>query len=820
MAPLERARDCDSILERREVLRLAAVFEEKQTQAEATEPASREPLSTPGAAGFVSAESWTGSPVLDDERDPLVGATLRDTYVVEGVIGEGGMGRVYRARHTRIRAKKYAIKVLHAELARQAELQVRFQREAEAAASVDHDGVVGTYDVGTTPTGAPYLVCEYLSGRDLHSIIKSQGPLPNETVIRIGLQLCSALQAAHDQGVIHRDLKPHNVFVLAVPEKASAPQVNVKILDFGLSRFVDRESNVTKTGVILGTPGYMAPEQALGEPTGSHTDIYGLGTILYAASTGRPPFREETPQMTVLKVMGGEPPRPRSLRSSIPESLEAVIQRAMARDPSARYGTATELAQALSDAREAPLRSSGAPGATARNRYARARLALLVAGWLAVGVAWALSAVLGALELRGSRYSPTALEWILLGLLGGAFLLPVAVGLRNFRRRVWTNTARVWELEDRLRGPLIASLFAYGVAALVVRVGGNLVAAWLPDESRAELVGNVGWSFVLPLVGALAASAAALRALGQSSQRALVRFLSGPVCVAVTVMASGLLLWLGFAWTPLMGVSPVATGMAEAAEPSLESRPADPAAQVDPRGAVLAVLPTSEPIASAKPPEPPPRASQAELAEAQAGGAEQLEELSHRYPKDSNLLKALVLAHAARADTLPESLDAIRRLLAEDVTFGEDEDVVFILGKALRSKGGLEEAAYAIVRDEMGASGADMLFDVMQKSPRLEKQLRPKFLALRKAGQASPAVSVAYDLKFALSCKARLPLLDRASQHGDRRSVKTLSALIAKPTPCRKRQKCRPQCEEEAAAFVRAIEAIEGRVAGAPGGSP
>jgi hypothetical protein len=170
-----------------------------------------------------------------------------------------------------------------------------------------------------------------------------------------------------------------------------------------------------------------------------------------------------------------------------------------------------------------------------------------------------------------------------------------------------------------------------------------------------------------------------------------------------------------------------------------------------------------------------------------------------------------VLAHAARADTLPQSLDAIRRLLGVDAAFRDDEDVVFILSKALRSKGALNESAYAIVRHEMAGSGADLLYEVMQKSPRLEKALRPKFLALRKAELASPAVSIAYDLKFALSCKARVSLLGRAAEHGDRRSVKTLSALLAKPSPCRKRQKCRAQCEDEAEAFLRAIEAIEAR---------
>src|SRR5690606_25857340 len=179
-------------------------------------------------------------------------------------------------QHTRIRSKRYAVKVLHREFSLNPDVRLRFQREAEAAAAIEHDGVVGTYDLGKTPEGRPYMVCEYLAGVDLNAYLKERGVLPAPTVVHIGKQLCRALGAAHQRGVIHRDLKPHNIFVLQTKSKSlpgrgdesrSIELPTVKVLDFGLSRFVEHDNELTKSGMILGTPEYMAPEQANGRET-------------------------------------------------------------------------------------------------------------------------------------------------------------------------------------------------------------------------------------------------------------------------------------------------------------------------------------------------------------------------------------------------------------------------------------------------------------------------------------------------------------------------------------------------------------------------
>src|SRR5690606_1281207 len=290
---------------------------------------------------------WAGLPT-GEEADVLLGRSLNDTYVIEAALGEGGMGRIYRARHTRIPQKLFAIKVLRPELARNPGVQARFQREAETAACISHPNVVGVYDVGRTLDGWSYLVCEFLEGADLAAYIEQKGRLDTATAVHIALQVCDALTAAHERNVVHRDLKPHNVFLLAdgtgeVPERPT-----IKVLDFGLSRFLDTsDAQLTRTGVIMGTPAYMAPEQARAERGDHRVDIYGLGTVLYATLTGQAPFKEDNLHATVLAVMTGDPERPRTLNPDIPEALELVIQRAMAKDAKDRYATMAELRAAL-----------------------------------------------------------------------------------------------------------------------------------------------------------------------------------------------------------------------------------------------------------------------------------------------------------------------------------------------------------------------------------------------------------------------------------------------------------------------------------------
>src|SRR5262245_42135096 len=241
--------------------------------------------------------------------DPLLGTTLIDAYAVDRVMGEGGMGRIYEAHHVRLPAKRFAIKALRPELLSSPNVRARFEREVEAVSRITHPGVVGIADVGTTPLGVPFMVCEHLSGLDLLAYIRRFGPLSNDRAIFMGCRIAEALEAAHAQGVIHRDVKPSNIFLLGAFEPLGPEWDRVKIIDFGLSRVAGRDDQLTATGIVMGTPAYMSPEQARGARTDPRTDVYGVGAVLYAAATGGPPFREKTPQQTLLAVMGKEPVR-------------------------------------------------------------------------------------------------------------------------------------------------------------------------------------------------------------------------------------------------------------------------------------------------------------------------------------------------------------------------------------------------------------------------------------------------------------------------------------------------------------------------------
>ncbi|HEY5958440.1 MAG TPA: serine/threonine-protein kinase, partial [Polyangiaceae bacterium] len=191
------------------------------------------------------------------EEDPLIGAVLADTYHIVRLIGEGGMGRVYEALHTRLVNRKLAVKLLHDDMARQAEILTRFEREAEAASTIIHPNVVEVLDVDRLDDGRPYIVCEYLQGEELGALLDRVGTLPVETAVRIVRQICRALMAAHDRNIVHRDMKPENVFLVGDPR---APRV--KVIDFGISKQNDGSSKLTRTGMVMGTPAYMAPEQA------------------------------------------------------------------------------------------------------------------------------------------------------------------------------------------------------------------------------------------------------------------------------------------------------------------------------------------------------------------------------------------------------------------------------------------------------------------------------------------------------------------------------------------------------------------------------
>jgi serine/threonine protein kinase len=474
-------------------------------------------------------DSWRGLSVTE-EGDDLVGNTLNGTYVVERLLGEGGMGRVYMARHTRIAQKRVAVKVLHSEFAGREDVLARFQREAEAAAAISHPNVLTVLDIDVTPRGMPYLVCEYLEGIDLADHLKEVKRLDVVDALSITRQLCRGLGAAHARGVIHRDLKPPNVFLVGDFSKGTPPKLFAKLLDFGLSRFhTEGEQSLTKTGFIMGTPSYMAPEQARGKRVDHRADVYGLGTILYTVLTGRTPFDEETPQATILAVLNSEPPRPRSLVASIPPHLELVIERAMAKDPDARYQTMAEFESALEGlpnsaaaaesmqptALEVPVQSAKRiqPGAEsdADVHAARPRLLLSLLAAVLLLIAAAMVAISGIELASGYSFSKIELRLIMLGIVGSAFT-PALLWFFHIRRRIWQNSSRVLALLGQVRGAVLAGATSYGLLVLASHVVDDFLLRFLgPPQVSAVGATWTGWNLLLPAAALVTAVTVAWR---------------------------------------------------------------------------------------------------------------------------------------------------------------------------------------------------------------------------------------------------------------------------------------------------------------------
>jgi hypothetical protein len=255
-------------------------------------------------------------------------------YEVKGVLGRGGNGVVLKAFHPELN-RSVAVKVIATVLAGSAAAKKRFVREAQAAAAVVHEHVIAVFNIEEA-NGLPYLVMEYVMGRSLQDRLDREGPLGLKEILRIGHQTAAGLAAAHAQGLVHRDIKPANILLENGVER-------VKITDFGLARAV-ADATLTQSGVITGTPHYMAPEQARGDAVDHRCDLFSLGSTLYAMCTGHPPFRADTP-LAVLRRVTDEAPRPiRQESPDLPGWLEAIVARLMAKTPDERFQSAAEVA--------------------------------------------------------------------------------------------------------------------------------------------------------------------------------------------------------------------------------------------------------------------------------------------------------------------------------------------------------------------------------------------------------------------------------------------------------------------------------------------
>jgi eukaryotic-like serine/threonine-protein kinase len=281
-----------------------------------------------------------------------LGQVISGRYLIKELIGEGGMGSVYLAEHTHMR-KRVALKLLHAEMSNNEEVLARFRREAEAAAHIEHPNVVAATDFGQTGDGGFFLVLEYVEGTSLRDALRA-GPMPVVRALHITRQIAFALERAHDAGIVHRDLKPENVMLV---KKEEDPDF-VKVLDFGIARFeahAQRDAGqqpLTRLGTILGTPEYMAPEQALGETVTAVSDLYAVGVMLYEMLTGKHPF-EADDRMAILSMHLIAPvPRmaDRAPSVQVPPAVEGVVRRLLEKDAKARFVNGRALADAIEEA--------------------------------------------------------------------------------------------------------------------------------------------------------------------------------------------------------------------------------------------------------------------------------------------------------------------------------------------------------------------------------------------------------------------------------------------------------------------------------------
>ena len=347
-------------------------------------------------------------------HDDLVGTVLAETYRITRLLGQGGMGTVWEADHVRLPGKRVAIKMLHGAGLYDPDSIARFRREATILSRIGHASIVDVIDVNVSEDDRPFQVLELLEGETLHARL-ARGPMPLAEAMALIEQIGSALQAAHIAGIVHRDLKPANVFCV----RDDRGQTRAKVLDFGIAKVFGGQSLQTRAGTVLGTPQYMAPEQAEGSPecVDARADVFALGAMSYEMLGGRPAFDGDTPLAVTYKVVHAEPRPLRELAPHVPASTIAAIERALAKDRAARFQDVPSFLAALSASNatgpadtlgipepavtQMPAAASAPPSPTTmasrRNRALR---------WVALGLA-VLAGALVAVVLATAAPAPT-----------------------------------------------------------------------------------------------------------------------------------------------------------------------------------------------------------------------------------------------------------------------------------------------------------------------------------------------------------------------------------------------------------------------------
>ncbi len=334
-----------AVTTRDEIGELAAAFQRMVEELKAKQQLVELLTSGPqDATQPLSTTASGGAPAIPQRRPAAgpgqlqPGQVFDGRYDIKGVVGMGGMGVVYRAWDRQL-GEAVAIKTLRRDFASGDPVALeRFKQEIRLARKITHRNVVRTHDIGEAG-GQYYITMEYVEGQSLKHLIQVRGPLPVNAVLTVGKQLCRALEVAHEQGIIHRDIKPQNLII--------EPSGTLKVMDFGIARLATRAEGMTQAGMAVGTPEYMAPEQLLGATVDFRADLYATGAVLFESLTGRPPFVADSAITLVARRLEQAPPSPRELNQDVPEPLATLVLRTLSKDPAGRPQSATALFEAL-----------------------------------------------------------------------------------------------------------------------------------------------------------------------------------------------------------------------------------------------------------------------------------------------------------------------------------------------------------------------------------------------------------------------------------------------------------------------------------------
>ena len=330
-----------------------------------------------------------------------IGQIIKDRYEIVEILGEGGMAFVYKARDKQLQ-RDVAIKTLKPNYVNQEKFVDRFRREAQTAANLNHPNIVQIFDWGIEDE--PYFVMEYIEGNTLTSIISGNRTVGLNDILYIGSQVANGLKEAHKRGLVHRDIKPGNIMI--------TPDGKVKVTDFGIVSLQNEESDITKTGAVLGTASYISPEQAQGKPVSFESDLYSLGTVLYELIAGKPPFMGDSPIATATKHLTDKPEKLSNYRKDIPRVLENAILKLLEKKPSDRFKSAEDLrALLLQQRKQIQINQTQENLVDLTNPKIKFRFtlpALIISITLVFGTIWALSNVFDGLPVDGG--APTLVE--------------------------------------------------------------------------------------------------------------------------------------------------------------------------------------------------------------------------------------------------------------------------------------------------------------------------------------------------------------------------------------------------------------------------